>query len=178
MVQYYQLIILWTIVFVISAKSNLTDLANKSSLRATENEISHLKQQLNQESSIRLALANQLYTLNSDMIAVKKRMDAISREGRQFEDMLEDMQRKIRSLGTENQNLRTEPEPVPRTVQVSNATGDIVRGDSALAAIANSQGISFKFFKNIFLYNWLFSSLLVMNVPAQFNPNRTHKQGF
>lgn len=144
MVQYYQLIILWTLVFVISAKSNLTDLANKSSLRATENEISHLKQQLNQESSIRLALANQLYTLNSDMIDVKKRMDAISREGRQFEDMLEDMQRKIRLLGTENQNLRTEPEPepVPRTVQVSNATGDTVRGDSALSAIANTQGIS------------------------------------
>ena len=144
MVQYYQLIILWTLVFVISAKSNLTDLADKSSLRATENEISHLKQQLNQESSIRLALANQLYTLNSDMIDVKKRMDAISREGRQFEDMLEDMQRKIRLLGTENQNLRTdpEPEPVPQTVQVSNATGDTVRSDSVLSAIANSQGIS------------------------------------
>lgn len=144
MVQYYQPIILWTLVFVISAKSNLTDLADKSSLRATENEISHLKQQLNQESSIRLALANQLYTLNSDMIDVKKRMDAISREGRQFEDMLEDMQRKIRLLGTENQNPRTEPEPepVPQTVQVSNATGDTVRSDSALPAIANSQGIS------------------------------------
>lgn len=122
----FQLIVLWTIIRRISAISNQTaDQEVDSSSRVAKQssdvvELRSLRQQLNQESLIRLSLVDQLYTLSSDMLAVKQRMMAIAVEGRQFEDKLEDMEKKITALENENRRMRDTQEQI--SILMSNVT--------------------------------------------------------
>lgn len=109
-----------------AAISNLTsDQDFDSSSRVVEQssdtvDLRSFQQQLNQESLIRMSLVNQLYTLSSDMLTVKQRMMAIAVEGRQFEDKLEAMEKKIIALENENRRMRDTQEQI--SILLSNAT--------------------------------------------------------
>ncbi|XP_056013660.1 uncharacterized protein LOC125675409 [Ostrea edulis] len=140
-------LISWILINVSSAQSPLTDpkVASCPSICLNESshqEISNLKQLLNQESLIRLSLMKQVYSLVSDMITIKQRIAGVFMEGRQFEDKLEAMEKTIESLGNENQTLRTELEQTNITVinvtDCMTKSRDLLHANSSNAEGSNS----------------------------------------
>lgn len=127
-----------------AAISNLTsDQDFDSSSRTVEQssdtvDLRSFQQQLNQESLIRISLVNQLYTLSSDMLTVKQRMMAIAVEGRQFEDKLEAMEKKIIALENENRRMRDTQEQI--SILLSNATDAATGYGLPNVASTGSQG--------------------------------------
>jgi regulator of replication initiation timing len=138
------IIISWILVNMISADSLLTDSKLESCPsvclnHSTNLEISNLRQQLNQESLIRLSLTKQVYTLVSDMIAIKQKIAGVFVEGRQFEDKLEAMEKTMEVLRSENKILRSELEQ--RNFIGANATEFVsVTADLFPENSSNSEG--------------------------------------
>lgn len=124
MMAFLHLLCSWIILATAVTQSPLTDgnsqVQQKNVLCSNEfsaQEINALKQQLNQETAIRLSLLKQVYSLVNDVLMMKKEMAVM-------EAKVQDLGKNVGHLQFENQRLRSEMEDY---IMKSNVSDDIQR---------------------------------------------------
>ncbi|XP_061195620.1 uncharacterized protein LOC133203843 isoform X1 [Saccostrea echinata] len=136
----------WFCIFLAATKSQslTTDQKSENSLavvcanQSSDHEMNNLRQQLNQETIIRLSLTRQVYSLVDDMITMKKHMA-------KMEARVQEVEKKEHVLQLENQRLQRQLDKYLRmnnsigenSAQIRKIKNDLFNFTSIMDAVSN-----------------------------------------
>ncbi|XP_061195639.1 uncharacterized protein LOC133203854 [Saccostrea echinata] len=108
--------------------------ANQSS----DQEMNNLRQQLNQETVIRLSLTKQMYSLVDDMITMKKHMTKMEAKVQEMEKKEDDLQRANQRLQSElDQLLKMNDTDDETSTQIGRTQQDLCNWSSSVDVVCN-----------------------------------------